>query len=451
MRKLLLTGLLAASFSGLFAQKLDEVQEKFSKGKYDEAKEKIDKILADPKNANTANAWYWKGKVYTEFEKLDSNVTGNNPAGKTAFEAFKKYQVLDQKNIMMTLEQNLGLFQLYDLHYNRGIKFYNAKDYNSSFEQIKFSINLQEYIAKKGFSYNTFSFPLMDTQLINLAASAAYLAKREDEAIPYWERLADAKINDKEYKEVYSTLAAYYINKNDQQKADKYLSLGKELFPDGDFWISLEFGDPGKSYKDQIDKLKQELNAATTDAAKKEIEAKIAPLDDKYNAERFARYEVMTKKYPTSYALAMDYAIELFNYAYANDKKPADYAARQERAGAWLVKSIALNPNSAIANYVMGQHVYNQIYDLEDDQRKIKGTTAADVAKRKEFTAKLNAKYEELYPYSLKAYELYSAITPLKGTDKVNLRKSIDQLIDYHDRKKQADKVTFYQTKLKGL
>ena len=71
----------------------------------------------------------------------------------------------------------------------------------------------------------------------------------------------------------------------------------------------------------------------------------------------------------------VDYAIELFNYAYANDKKPADYAARQEKAGAWLVKSIALNPNSAIANYVMGQHVYNQIYDLEDDQRKIKGTT----------------------------------------------------------------------------
>lgn len=451
MRKLLLTGLLAATFSSLFAQKLDEVQEKFSKGKYDEAKEKIDKILADPKNATTANAWYWKGKIYTELEKLDSTGSKNNAAGKEAFDAFKKYQQLDQKNIMMTLEQNLGLFQLYDLYYNRGIKFYNTKDYGSSFTQMKVANDLEDYIAKKGFSYNGFSFPLLDTQLINLTASAAYLAKKEEEAIPYWEKLADAKIKDKEFKEVYSTLVDYYMKKNNQQKADKYLSLGKELFPDGDYWISLEFGDPGRDAKQQIDKLKEELNNAKTDAEKKDIQAKINPLDEKYNAERFAKYEEMVQKYPDNYPLVMDYAIEVFNYTYANDKKPADYAARQEKTAALLTKAVGLNTNSALANYVMGQHVYNQIYDLEDAQRLVKGTTPADVAKRKDFTAKINQKYEELYPYSLKAYDLYSAMTTLKGTDKVNLRKSIDQLIDYHDRKKQADKVAMYQAKLKTL
>ena len=46
MRKLLITVLLAVSVSGLFAQKLEEVQEKISKGKYDEAKEKIDEPRA---------------------------------------------------------------------------------------------------------------------------------------------------------------------------------------------------------------------------------------------------------------------------------------------------------------------------------------------------------------------------------------------------------------------
>ena len=95
--------------------------------------------------------------------------------------------------------------------------------------------------------------------------------------------------------------------------------------------------------------------------------------------------------------------------------------------------------------------MYNQIYDLEDAQRAIKGTGAADVAKKKEFTTKINQKYEEIYPYVLKAYELYSTQQTMKGSDKINLRKSIDILIDYHDRKKQADKVSMYQAKLKSL
>ena len=50
MRKLVLSLLLAASFTGVFAQKLDDIKEKIQKGKYDEAKEKLDKVLADPKN-----------------------------------------------------------------------------------------------------------------------------------------------------------------------------------------------------------------------------------------------------------------------------------------------------------------------------------------------------------------------------------------------------------------
>ena len=122
MRKLLLSVLLATSLTSAFAQKLDDVQEKISKGKYDEAKEKIDKALADPKNANNANAWYYKGKIYAELARQDSTGTLTYDAAKEAFDAFKKYQELDAKNVMMTLEQNVGLFSLFDMYYNQGVK-----------------------------------------------------------------------------------------------------------------------------------------------------------------------------------------------------------------------------------------------------------------------------------------------------------------------------------------
>jgi tetratricopeptide (TPR) repeat protein len=417
MRKLLLSVLLASSISSVFAQKLDDVQEKISKGKYDEAKEKIDKVLADPKNANNANAWYYKGKVYAELARQDSTGSLAYDAQAQAFDAFKKYQELDPKNVMMTLDQNVGLFTLYDLYYNQGVKKYNAKDYAAAFDKMKNALEVENYIAKKGYSYNNFSFPALDTQLINLTASAAYLAKKEDEAIPYFEQLANAKIKDKEYREIYGLLVEYYTKKGDQQKADKYLAIGRELFPDNDYWISLEFGN--------------------------------IPVED--TAKRLARYEYMLQKYPDNYALALDYATELFNYTYTFEKKPADYTARQEKLQKALEKTLSIQ-STAFANYIMAQHIYNEIYDLDDALRLVRGTTPADQAKKKDIIAKTDKRYEEFYPFALKAYELYTQDNAhAKAQDKANYRKVINQLIDYHQRKKQADKVALYQEKLKTL
>ncbi|MGN6165484.1 MAG: hypothetical protein ACTHOF_13185 [Flavisolibacter sp.] len=416
MRKLLLLVLLASSVTSLFAQKLDDVQEKISKGKYDEAKEKIDKILAEPKNQTSANAWYYKGKIYAELARQDSTNALTYDAKQEAFDAFKKYQELDTKNVMMTLDQNVGLFSLYDLYYNQGVKKYNSKDYAAAFDQMKHAVEVENYIAKRGYAYNGFSFPALDTQLINLTASAGYLAKKEDESIPYFAQLADAKLKGKEFKEIYGLLAEYYAKKNDQQKADKYLALGRELFPDNDYWTALEFGN--------------------------------IPAED--TLKRIARYEEMLQKYPNNYALALDYATELFNYTYTSEKRPADYAARQEKLQAALTKAISLQ-STAFANYIMAQHLYNQIYDLDDALRAVKGTTAAATAKKKEINAKTDQKYEEFYPYAQKAFDLYSQETDMKMQDKVNYRKVINQLIDYYQTKKQADKVTFYQEKLKTL
>lgn len=414
MRKLLFTVLFAASVSSLFAQKLEDVQEKISKNKYDEAKDKIDKFLADPKNQSNANAWYYKGKVYAELAREDTTGKLTYDAGREAFEAFKKYQDLDKKNIMMTLDQNVGLFQLYDLYYNQGIRSYNQKDYTTAFDRMKRAMEIEEYIASRNYVYNGFSFPALDTQLVNLTASSAYLAKREDESVPYFERMANARLKDKDYREVYSLLADYYMKHNDQAKADKYLGMGRELFPDNDYWISLEFGDPGK------DTLK-----------------------------RFAKYEQMMTKYPDNYSLAMDYSIEWFNYTYSYDKKPSDYASRQQKTQKALERALKIDPNSAMANYVMTKHISNEIYDIEEMQRAVKGNTPADVAKRKDYTNQLNQKYDEMNIYAQKAFDLYSAQTNMKTQDKLNLRQVTEALADYYDRKKDTTKADFYRSKMK--
>ena len=75
MRKLIFSALLvAASSVSLYAQNLEDVQEKISKGKYGEAQEKIDKILSESKGQKNANAWYNKAIIYYNLS-LDSTRT----------------------------------------------------------------------------------------------------------------------------------------------------------------------------------------------------------------------------------------------------------------------------------------------------------------------------------------------------------------------------------------
>jgi hypothetical protein len=418
MPKFLFTVMLVIACTGGFAQDLKEVQEKISKGRYDEAKEKIDKILADPANRNTANAWYYKGKVYKELARNDSAGTLSFDAGKEAFDAFRKYQDIDKKNVMMAVDQNLELFQLYDIFYNQGVKYYNDASYDAAFNKMKTAVELEDYIVKKGFSYKEFSFPSLDSNLLYLTASAAWLAKKQDQAIPYWEKLANAKIKTKDLKDVYGLLSGYYAKRNDQQKAARYLAIGKELYPEeGDLWISLEY----------------DLTNPGTDPSK-----------------RFTRYEQMLQKYPDNYALTMDYAIEQFNFTYSKDKRPSDYISRQEKLQNSLEKAISIKP-TAIGNFVMSQHIFYQVYDLEDALRSIKGTTAADLAKKKDLAARIGEKYEVFYPYALKAYELYSSEPELKSQDKANLRKVTGQLAEYFDKKNDSGKADFYREKLKTI
>jgi len=417
MRKLFLTAAIAASSLTItYAQAdLKDVQEKISKGKYDEAKEKLEKVMADPKNAKDAGTFYYKGLIHTYYAQTDTAGKLTYDASKEAFDAYKKALEIDPKNKYMMLDQNVGLFQLFDLHYNRGVRKYNDKNYEAAFTHFQKAVDLQDYIRSKNFSLSTYTPPALDTQLVNLTASAGYLAKKEDVAIPYFERIANAKVAGPEFKEVYALIAQHYLKKKDDANATKYLAIGKQLYNDEDYWMSLEFSANGNVGNDHEAKLK--------------------------------RYEEMLVKYPNNPALALDYAIELFNNTYVWEKKPADYTARQAKLQAALDKALQLNQNSALGHFIESQHYYSQIFDLEDERRAIAGNTPAAANKRKEMNAKVDKKYDDLAAASQKAFDLYSAQTELKSQDKTNYRKVTDQLIDYYTRKKMNDKVTFYQNK----
>lgn len=415
MRKFFLAAAFAASVTSTFAQQdvLKDVQEKISKGKYDEAKEKLDKFMADPKNANNPNAYYYKGVINNYLAQTDSTGKLTYDASKEAFNAYKKALELSPENPLMKIEQNMGLFQVFDYNYNRAVKSYNNKNYDAAFKSFQSAVEAQDYIKSKNFSLPTYTPPALDTQLLNLTASSAYLAKQQDIAIPYFERIANAKVKGPEYKEIYAIISQYYLNKKDDANATKYLTLGKELYPDEDYWLSMEFGNVGN---DKDAKLK--------------------------------RYEELLVKYPNNNSLALDYAIEQFNHTYVWKTKPADYVARQAKLQTALDKALELNPTNGTAYFIDAQHYYSQIFDLEDTKRLIKGNTSADLAKRKDVNTQIDKKYDQMMGASQKAFDIFSKdAATLKQQDRTSYRKITDFLIDYYTIKKMNDKVTFYTTK----
>jgi hypothetical protein len=414
MRRFIFTAALLAGGTLLHAQNLDKVQELISKQKYTEAKAEIDKALTDAKGQKNANAWYYKGVIYNELAKDSTQDLSAYRA--EAYTALKKAQELDPKNIMGELEQNWRLFDIYNYYINTAIKKHNAKDYTGALSAYKGAFDVQQYINKKGFAYNNQTLPALDTTFTLYAGSAAYLAKDTATGIQYFSQIADAKIGGKEYLEAYQMLVDYYNKKGDKANTEKYAALGKQLYPDNEYWVYYELQDP----------------------ALREDKTKL-----------LAKYEEVLSNNPENKGLALDYAIELFNHTYGQTK-PADYKELQTKLDEAIRKAIDVN-KSAEANYLMVQSISNQIYDLQEAQRAIKGTKPEDIKKKNAFTADINKKYDEMVPYAESAAQQFSERSELKAVEKANYKAVLNQLTNYYKFKKQADKAKTYEDKAKSL
>ncbi len=418
MRKLLFTTLFAVAALGMYAQNIDDIKDLIAKQQYDKAKDQIDKYLASEKNAKKADGWFYKGVIYNEVAKNDkfSALLNGQDGRMIAFQALQKYIELDPKNLLGTLEQNARLFDIYNGYFDLAANGYNAKNYDQAFLNFKNALTIEEYISGKGYTYGNFSFPKLDTSLIQNIALSAMMAKKEDSAVIYYQKLADAKISGPNFLNIYQFLVQHFQEKGDKANMDKYMALGKELYPTNEYWCSVQLKEAG---------------------------------DDK--AKLFAKYDELTSGGCGTYSMYYNYAAELFNYLYTQDKKPADYAEKQGKLTDVLKKTIAVN-NTPEANLLAARNVYNQIYDLQDKQDAIKGTKPDDVKKRNEVKGQISAKFEELLPYAQAAYDNYDGRSGnLKPSEKGNFKVATDLLTRYWENKKDAAKMKMYQDKMKSM
>ena len=413
MQRFLLSLLIILGSTSLFAQTIEDIEAQVGKGEFDKAKASVDAFLAKEKNAAKSDGWWYKGIIYNEIAKSDKYKSLAPDGRMDAFNAFKKYYEMDQKAVRATLEQHVRLFDIYNGYFDIGVTSFGASKFDDAYVNFKNALMVEEYVAGKGFEYNGFKFPTFDTVLNQNIALSAYRAKRDDDAAVYFKKIADQKIAGKDNVDVYQLLVEYYQKKNDKVNKEKYLQLGRELFPAEDRWYQIE----------------------------------LEEVDEKDKKALFAKYEELMPKYPDKYLMTYNYAVELFNYTYAGDTKPADYKESQKKIESVLKATIAANKNYPEANVLMSRHFYNVLYDYQDEMQAIKGITEADKKKKADLKTKMNESADQLIVYSQAALDIYSAKATLKAGEKGNYKVVTGYLSTAYDIKGDKAKADEYRKK----
>jgi hypothetical protein len=393
-----------------FGQSLDDINKLMLLQQNKKAKEGIDKFLSDAKNAAKADGWFYKGRIYNAVSKDSGTASADALKLKgDAFEAFKKYQQMDAKEVSFVLENHASYFDLYNGYFDIGAKEFNNKNFPVSLEGFKNALLVEDYVKTKGYEYNGFKFPALDTSLITNTAIAATQAKDEATAASFYRRLTDANIKGDAYLNIYQYLADYYLRIKDEANANAILDKGRSLYPDNEYWTEIE-----------LDKVSKTGNKEAL----------------------FAKYEELMKKYPAKYSLPFNYGAEIFNYLYIGDKKPANAGALKTKLTEILKTAIDLD-KGIDAKMLMTRHLYNAAYDYQDSSKSIKGVKPADIKKKNDYKALFLKNVDEAIPYGLGVADYFAALPTLKPVQKANYKNMLDIISQLYatkgDLKKSAE------------
>ncbi len=403
-------------FAGVvsYAQSLEDINKLMVLSQNKKAREAVDKFLSDPKNAAKPIGWFYKGRIYNSLSKDSGTITTDAIKLKTeAFEAFKKYQTLDPKDQNFKDENYASYFDLYNGYFDIGAKEFNSKNYTTSFEGFKNALVVEDFVKGKGYEYNGFKFPVLDTSLILNTAIAAGQAKQETASISYYEKLTDANLTSDQYLNIYQYLLEYYIKQKDDAKVTAMLEKGRKLYPKEKYWNEVEV----------------EMVAKTGD--KKAL---------------IAKYEELIKREPTEFTWPYNLSVEMYNELYTGDNRPADAEAMKTKLTEILKNAITID-RGADGKMLMTRHLYNAAYDFQDSSKKIKGAKPEDIKKRNAAKAMFIQKIDECIPYAESVIGYYASQPTLKPGQKSNYKIVVDILSQFYSAKGDLKKSAEYEKK----
>lgn len=412
MKKLCFFSFVLFVAAGAGAQSLDDIGKLMEKNKYDVAKVSIEKYISDPKNAASAEAWYYKGRIYNSLSK-DTTVAKQDAYNykQTAFDAFKKNQQLDKFDLRMKTEFFKSYLDLYLGFYDLGAQNFNLKNYTAAYNSFSKSQEMENFILSKNYLYDEIKLNKLDTSLVMNIAAAALQASDTLNAVINYRRITDAGITGLDYERVYEYLARYYLDKKDNSNAQMILAKAKTAYPKNNFWNALEVEQISKSG---------------------DIKALLARYDELYNKD------------PRNFANGYNYAVEMYNSLWANENKSPDTTLFLKLIT--VLKSAIAVDESMDATMLLNNHLFNVAADYSNKAAliKVSKTTKPDeLKKKKDLNASSISYMNELIPYGESMIKFLSAKTTLTTKQKINYKQVANYLSDAYrvkgDLKKSAD------------
>lgn len=402
-------------FAGI-SQNMEEINEMLTNNNIKDAKAAVDKYLQNPKKANDAEAWFTKGQIYNALSK-DTSISNSESSSlkDEAFIAFKKYQQLDSKDMMMLLSNHESYLDLYIEYGNLGIKAFNLKSFDESLTYFKKTAAVKDYIVSKNYQYAQYPVHAIDTNLILNIAAAAIQANKHDEAAENYQKLADIGIAGEDYKDVYIYLVRHYSAKPDMIALKNIKSKAAGIYSDNDYWLQVE-----------LDALSQKGDTT----------------------QLYARYEELIAENPNNSALVYNYAVQLYNKLYGKNASETKDPAVSEKLTETLKKAISIEKADDIsATVLMSNHLFIKSIDMLNASKAVKGNKPEDIKKRNELKAAANKQIDECVLYADKAVKFYEAIPSRTPSQNANFKIILSYLIDIYQEKKNPAKVAEYEKK----
>lgn len=428
MKKALFSTLFSLIVLFTIGQDLKSIKKAYDKNDLNVAKAQIDEFVT--KNPLNAEALYLESKIYNAVSTNEQLKNTFPEARMTAFEAFKKSLENSKGNNeflkMMITDAAFykPLIEMYSGYYDGAAAAFNlaaskpGKTNKPDFEQaMKLFINADKvgnYIAEQKLGLSA-----LDTNLILNIGKAALNAGKNDVALTYFSKLADANVKGTKdgivgYDLPYQWLTLNYKNAKDEANMLKYATLGRQLYPKDDYYdaVILDF------YRDKKDR----------DAL-------------------FKQYQVITNKYPDSLSYHFNYANDAFNYIYNGDDggKIANKAELLNTINTELSKANKINPSDVNTNWLFGQYHYNHGVDIKEQVKAIKGATPADVKMKSDLNLKAAESFNNAIPYVEKA--MATLEVNFRKADKSRYKSISDLMQRIYSSLQKNEKVKIYQAK----
>jgi hypothetical protein len=432
MKKISMTlGLLAFFSLTLLAQRYEEAKNAIILQQFAKAKESVDKNWSNPKYTSKPEAFILKSTVYA--------MVGSDPekgeAGRALMgEAANLYDEYLKQDPKLTLIKdpayaNTPLY-IYNYYIQGGISEYNDKKYPEALEQFEKSIEYSKFLTVNGI----YEIPLDTTAHLYAGSSAILIGDEAHDkiAIKHFGILAEARMGGEFGSTVYMNLARKSFDYEDLDGFKKYMALGKEVYPEMEFF----------SYEE---------------------EDFLFGIEDEQL--RNARIEKKLQQDPNNYKVQAGYGSILFDMLNPRDLDaplPENREELEQKMVAAFEKASQIQPENPDSYLNLGSHFmnmgtryYNQLVDhqkmMREKQRAntpepVKGKPAPkppapepeDVERRKELQALNEAELMKSGNFYEKAIAIYKAKDNLTGMDKQNYRSAVSNMIDINKAMKDA-------------